>query len=603
MDDLKKMLKNKFELPMGGGSAVGILLKAYELHNDPLILKTRDEQGNYTNFYKISDLLTKGHAFKKIHQDLDGHNVAYIGDNHVDIISLELGCWMNRKYTTGFFKNDSIEDIVFKIKDANIDIIAVDSHGWEVLKNLPGEAKDLLKTVFCVGDLKKPKESHGFKDLRKLELKSDISNMKHIHYDNSEDNLNSIIKVVYTSGSTGKPKGVPLTNKNCLYACFGFINSMFDKFDNQETTAFFLPNAHIFQTACLGLAYTGAFIGHITTKENFKDDLPKIRPTFVFGVPLLFQKLSQQIEIKLTSMLGGFFKEVDLISPTWKNRVFIKPIFSKVIKKKLGFDKVKVIFSAGAALNGKVYDFFHHTLGIKISGAYGMSETTATLSMARFGKKGASGKVTAVNTVEIRNKNEKEEGEIWAKGENIFKGYLNIDSKDEFDDRGFFKTGDLGSIDKEGFLTITGRIKNFHKAADGRFYNIEAIADHLLDKSFKIQQVAIHLLNSPYPVAIVTLGEDFLDFESYVKDSINLAEIKKEFLSIIKELEKEKFHPIPQKFILTPSYTEDNGFLTPTKKTRVSKVLEAYDEVIEAIRNEKNMNFCYLTDHNKLKEF
>ena len=81
---------------MGGGSAVGILLKSYELHNDPLILKTRDEQGNYTNFYKISDLLTKGHAFKKIHQDLDGHNVAYIGDNHVDIISLELGCWMNR---------------------------------------------------------------------------------------------------------------------------------------------------------------------------------------------------------------------------------------------------------------------------------------------------------------------------------------------------------------------------------------------------------------------------------------------------------------------------------------------------------------------------
>ncbi|MBG07719.1 MAG: hypothetical protein CME68_03115 [Halobacteriovoraceae bacterium] len=603
MEKLRGMLKNKFELPIGGGSAVGILLKAYEIHHDPIILKTRDKEGNYTNSYKISDLLTKGYAFSKIHKELDGHNVAYIGDNHVDIISLELGCWMNRKYTTGFFKNDSIEDIVFKIKDADIDIIAVDSNGWDTLKSLPSDIKAILKTVFCVGDLKKPDEAHGFKELRNLELKSDISNMKHINYDDSEENLNSVIKVVYTSGSTGKPKGVPLTNKNCLYACFGFINSMFNETDNQETTAFFLPNAHIFQTACLGLAYTGAFVGHITTKETFKEDLPKIKPTFVFGVPLLFQKLSQQVEIKLTSMLGGFFKESDLVSPTWKNKLFIKPIFSKLVRKKLGFDKVKVIFSAGAALNSKVYDFFDHTLGIKISGAYGMSETTATLSMARIGKKGASGKVTAVNTVEIRNKNEKEEGEIWAKGENIFKGYLNHDSKDDFDDRGFFKTGDLGLIDKEDFLTVTGRIKNFHKASDGRFYNIEAIADHILDKSFKIQQVAIHLLDSPYPMALVTLGEEFLDFDNYINDSNHLEEIKKECLFILKELEEERFHPVPKKFILTPSYTEDNGFLTPTKKTKVSKVLKAYEEAIKSMRNEKSMSFCYCSNYEKIKEF
>ena len=148
-------------------------------------------------------------------------------------------------------------------------------------------------------------------------------------------------------------------------------------------------------------------------------------------------------------------------------------------------------------------------MGVKISGAYGMSETTATCSMGRKGKKGASGIVSVVNTVEIRNKNDGGVGEIWVKGENIFKGYLNIETQDDFDNKGFFKTGDLGYLDEDGYLFVKGRIKNFHKGSDGRFYNIEAIADHILDKSFLIQQVAIHILDSPYPIAIITLGRIF----------------------------------------------------------------------------------------------
>ena len=134
MESLNELAKNKFEIPTASGSVVGILLKTYEMHNDPVILKTRDEQGNYNYSYKTSDILTKAYAFSKIHQNLKGRNVAYIGDNHIDIISLEIGCWMNRKYTTGFFKNESLDDICFKIKDADIDIIVVDDFGWSIFK-------------------------------------------------------------------------------------------------------------------------------------------------------------------------------------------------------------------------------------------------------------------------------------------------------------------------------------------------------------------------------------------------------------------------------------------------------------------------------------
>ena len=92
-----------------------------------------------------------------------------------------------------------------------------------------------------------------------------------------------------------------------------------------------------------------------------------------------------------------------------------------------------------------------------------------------------------------------------------------------------------------------------------------------MDKSFLIQQVAIHILDSPYPIAIITLGEEFLDFQNYTNDPNHLAEIKEECENMIKELKKRKLSPDSEKFILTPSYTEDNGLLTPTKKTKFQR--------------------------------
>jgi long-chain acyl-CoA synthetase len=603
MDNLINRLKRKFELPIGGGSLLGMMIKTYKTLDDPILLKMKDEKGDYTREYRTSDILRKGYAFSKIHKDLSGHNVAYISDNHIDIVSLEFGCWMNKKYTTGFYKSDSLEDISFKIHDSDVDIMIVDGPGWESIKDLPLEIKERLKVVFFLEGTLIPENKNGFKNLKNLELKADLSVIDDLEYEDPDVVGDNIVKVVYTSGSTGKPKGVPLTNKNCLYACYGFIHEIFKDTDEREITAFFLPNAHIFQTAIMGLAYSSAYLAYITTKETIKDDLPKINPTFLFGVPLLYQKMAQKVELKLTSMLGGFFKEKDLISPTWKNKLFIRPIFSKMVKKKMGLTRVKTIFCAGAALNSKTYDFYEHTLGIKVSGAYGLSETTATLSTARVGKKGASGKVAVIDIVEIRNKNEEGVGEIWAKGKNIFSGYLNANNRDDFDDQGFFKTGDLGLIDDDGYVFIKGRIKNFHKGADGRFYNIEGIAEKVLDKGFHIQQVAIHILDAPFPTALVTLGEECLDFENYKKDKHLLGQIKKECHEIILELEKEKYHPIPKHFIFTSAYTEENGLLTPTKKIKVSKVLAFYEKGIIKFHEEKDVEFSICSNDQTLTHF
>jgi long-chain acyl-CoA synthetase len=372
---------------------------------------------------------------------------------------------------------------------------------------------------------------------------------------------------------------------------------MFCGSEERERTAFFFPNAHIFQSACVGLSYTGAFIGYISSKETFKEDLLKIKPTYLFGVPLLFQKIAQQVELKLTSMLGGFFKEKDLIGPTWKNRLFIGPIFRKILRKKLGFSSMKTLFCAGAALNSKTYDFYKYTFGFKVTSGYGLSETTGPLTSDPIGRKGASGKTSVNNKIEIRNKNEEGVGDVWAKGGNIFDGYLNDSEKKYFDDQGFFETGDRGYFDDDGFIYIVGRIKNQHKAADGRFYNIEAIAEKVLSKAHHIQQVAIHILNAQFPTALITLGEDRLDFEEYKNNDEFLEKLQAECFEIIDHLKKDHYYPIPKKFILIPPFTEDNGLLTPTKKIKVLKVLSLYDKVIESFSKKDGTEFLVFTDH------
>ncbi|MBQ49287.1 MAG: hypothetical protein CMP10_18055 [Zetaproteobacteria bacterium] len=600
VEKLYGMISSKFEQPLAGGTLLGMLLKTHEIFNNPVLVSMRDESGNFTRRFSTADILSKAYAFSEIHRTLGAHNIGYISDNHIDVISLDVSCWLTRSYTAGFYKTDSIEDIAFKMRDAHVDVIIVNQDGLDRICQLPAAEKQFLKKVFVLDDTDLPEKDLGFNAIEKLNLPIDHSKIALIRPFDPDLVKNDVVKVVYTSGSTGKPKGVPLTNRNSMYSCLAFIRSHFSDTEEAVTTAYFLPNAHIFQSCIFGLTMTGAFSGCITTKEHFTEDMPKIQPTFVFGVPLLFQKIAHQVEVKLTTMLGGFFDEEDLISPTFKNRLLIKPIFSKLVKKKLGFTKTRVLFCAGAALNTKVYRFYKHTFGIEVSMAYGMSESCASLTGGRLSKEGASGQVALCNEVEIREKNDSGIGEIWVRGDNIFGGYLNAKENADFDEQGFFKTGDLGYFDDEGFLFVRGRAKNYHKAADGRFYNIEGIAEKVLDHAIHIQQVAIHILDAPYATALITLGEEFTDYDAYKKDDKILQNLLKECDHIVEALTAEGYYPIPRKFMFTPSYTEDNGLLTPTKKIKVAKVLTLYEESIQKMSSTKEAKFGVWIDNQEV---
>ena len=591
MEKLRARLQTKTEKTIAGGSVVGLILKTYETRNNPVLIKMRDAAGDYTRIYRASDILSKGYHFSQMLKSIHGHHVGYISDNHIDIVGVDVGTWINHNYTVGFYKTDPIEDLNFKIKDSEIDVMVVNQEGWDKISQLPGETKAIFKKIFLLEGTPLPPDQNGFAAVETLKLEADESKVALVNYDDPEKVARNIVMLLYTSGSTGKPKGVPQTNKNILESCFSFIRCIFGPSSATKSTAYFLPNAHVFQRSVYVLGFTGAFVGYITTRETFMEDMPKISPQFMFGVPLLYQKIANQIEHKLINMTRGYLKEKDFICPTMKNRLLIRPVLAKLVKKKLGFSNLEFILSGGASLNNKTFDFYEHTIGIKISGGYGSSESCSSGTASRYGRRGAAGQVALVNQVDIRNRNEDGSGEIWLKGENIFSGYLNANEQDCFDQDGFFCTGDLGYFDEDGFLYVKGRTKNYHKAADGRFYNTDTIAEKVLSKLSSIQQVAIHVLDADFPIALVTLGEDFIDFPSYQNDEQLISKIKEECKRMVEKMQKEGYHPIPQKFVFTPAYTETNGMLTPTKKIKVNKVLDCYEVAINSLRQRQDCDF------------
>ena len=170
-----------------------------------------------------------------------------------------------------------------------------------------------------------------------------------------------------------------------------------------------------------------------------------------------------------------------------------------------------------------------------------MSETTCTLASGKFNKKGSCGKRAIVNDIDIRDKGADGVGEIWVKGNNVFSGYLNHQNQDDFDQNGWFNTGDRGVMDEDGFLFLKGRSKNFLKASDGRFYNIEAISEKVLENTFLIQQVVTHILNTRTPIALITLGEEALDYDSALKDSQLLQKIFIECQTVSEALKRLNF--------------------------------------------------------------
>lgn len=417
---------------------------------------------------------------------------------------------------------------------------------------------------------------------------------------------------IYTSGTTGNPKGVLLSHSNLA----SNVSAMHEVFpmSPQDRSLSFLPWAHSFgQTVELHALFSmGASMGIAESVNKIVDNLGEVRPTLLFSVPRIFNKIHDGV-LKKVEADGGLKKKLFFAAlhtaeekkrrqeqrrPSgfvdFKHKLLDKLVFSKVRARFGG--NLKYAFSGGAAISKEVAEFID-SLGILVYEGYGLTETSpiATANWPGARKIGSVGKPLPGVRVEIdRNvTGDPKHGEIIVHGHNVMKGYHALPEENEkvFTEDGGFRTGDMGYLDEDGFLYITGRIKEQYKLENGK-YVVPAPLEELLKLSPFITSAFVHGANKPYNVALVVpdmealrgwareQGIEASDAE-LVKNERALALVREQIDKYSGEF--KQFEKIKTFSLLTEDFTIENGMLTPKMSVKRQKVLERWGGALESL--------------------
>jgi long-chain acyl-CoA synthetase len=424
-----------------------------------------------------------------------------------------------------------------------------------------------------------------------------------------------IAGLIYTSGTTGDPKGVLLSHGNFTSQVHALKKSFY-MLDEKTRTLSFLPWAHSYgQTAELNtLLKLGGSTGFAEGPTTIVGDLQLVKPTMLVAVPRVFNRVYDGILMKIRDKGGLAQKLFDMgTKENKKKRELAKQGKSSLMNSiklalvdKIVYSKLRALFggnlqlsiSSSAALSAHIAQFMFD-IGAPVYEAWGMTEISpaGTVNTPAEYKIGSCGKaIDKVRLVIDRTgmNDDSAEGELVIYGPNVMQGYHNKpeETKATMTSDGGLRTGDRAFVDKDGFLFITGRIKEQFKLENGKFVYPSAIEEHvkLLPG---VEQALIFGLNKPYTVCLIV--PDFIVMEKVAKEK-GLPIDKNEFVhnpAVIKMYEDEirdhlkktfASYELPKKILLlSEGFTTENGMLTPTLKLKRREVLKKYSDMIDAL--------------------
>jgi long-chain acyl-CoA synthetase len=414
--------------------------------------------------------------------------------------------------------------------------------------------------------------------------------------------LDDLASIIYTSGTTGRPKGCQLSHR-CFIAEVHELHNCLGALINPGTsTLLFLPIAHVFGRVIeIGALANGCTLGHTGDVRNLLADLADFKPTFVLAVPRVFEKVYNtakqrahadgkgKIFDRAEAVAIGYSEALDSgrmpLALRVQHAVFDRLVYGK-LRAALGGRCVAAV-SGGAPLGARLGHFFRG-IGVTIYEGYGLTETTAggTVNTPEHVRIGTVGRPVGGVTVRVA-----EDGELLLKSEFVFSGYWqNKEATDEALEAGWFHTGDIGEIDSDGYVRITGRKKELIVTAGGK--NVApAVLEDRVRSHWLVGQCLVVGDQQPFVAALVTIDPDALPqwlaktgrpadtpLVELVTDSEVLAEIQ----SAIDEANRAVSHAEAiRKFVLLDvDWTEEAGQLTPSMKLKRNAVQAEYADRI-----------------------
>lgn len=373
--------------------------------------------------------------------------------------------------------------------------------------------------------------------------------------------LNDIVTIIYTSGTTGMPKGVMHNYKAFAFAAMALleeINNLGLLTENERFLSF-LPLSHIAERMLveMGGLYAGAPISIAESIEKMPENLRDTQPTVFLAVPLIWTRMQAKILQRLPQ------KRLDKLLSI----PFLSDLIKKKIKENAGLSAAKFIISGAAPIPVALIEWYGK-LGIDIYEAYGMSENCAYSHGNRPNKRRVGSVGICMPGVECKID---ESGEILVKSDCTMVGYYKEPdkTKEAITKDNYLRTGDMGEIDEEGYLNITGRIKELFKTDKGK-YVAPAPIELALSKNEHIAQICVVGSNLKQPMALIVLEDG---------TGIEKAEIEKNLLQTLQEVNAtlDNHERIAKYVILNEAWTVENNLITPTMKVK-RNVLEKKHE-------------------------
>jgi long-chain acyl-CoA synthetase len=420
--------------------------------------------------------------------------------------------------------------------------------------------------------------------------------------------LDDLASIIYTSGTTGRPKGCELTHRCFVTEAVELLDLLEDFFNEQTSTLLFLPIAHVFGRAIeIGALASGCTLGHTADVKNLLDDLAEFKPTFVLAVPRVFEKVYNAAKQKAhADGKGRIFDLAERIAIAYSqgldrgtplphvrvaHAVFDKLVYSR-LRAALGGNCVAAV-SGGAPLGERLGHFFRG-IGVTIYEGYGLTETTAgvTVNRPKAIKIGTVGRPIGGTTVRIGS-----EGELLFRAPHVFRGYWqNPDATSEaLDSDGWFHTGDIGEIDDDGFVRITGRKKELIVTAGGK-----NVAPAVLEDRIRAHWLVSHALvvgdGKPYVAALVTIDPEALPgwleqagkpADTPVEQIADDEQLRKEIQIAIDDANKavSRAESIRKFTIVAQDWSEETGQVTPSMKLKRNVVMKECADAIADLYN------------------